>query len=120
MNLRNFLESKGYKMWKEEDDEYFHKEYYQIRLDNKKGWDNNTPLCFCNDKLTLNITFYQNTKSFHSNSVLSDKYEMNITGENVDDEWTYTKIYGLTEDQMLSKIHIYENKLIRMWKEFNK
>ena len=120
MTLRNFLESKGYKMWKEEDDEYFHKEYYQIRLDNKKGWDNSVPLCFCNDKLTLNIVSYQNTKSFHSNSVLIDGYEMEIIGENTDGEWTNTKIYSLTEDQMLSKIHIYEDKLIRMWKEFNK
>jgi hypothetical protein len=120
MNLRNFLESKGYKMWKEEDDEYFHKEYYQIRLDNKKGWDSGVPLCNCNDAFRLNIKLHQNTKSFHDGSKFSDSYEMEIIGENTDGEWVDTKIYGLTDDQILPKIHIYEDKLIRMWKEFNK
>ena len=120
MNLRNFLESKGYKMWKEEDDEYFHKEYYQIRLDNKDNWDNSVPLCNCNDAFRLNIKLYQNTKSFHSDSKLIDSYEMEVVGENTEGELVDAKIYCLTEDQMLSKIHIYEDKLIRMWKEFNK
>ena len=115
VTIENYLTTVGYKLWKSEDTGNFRKKFFQIRLDNKPGWDNNTPLCNSNEKLFLNV----DSVAYSANNLNNLSFEVSIVAENRREDWCDLKIYSLTGDKILANLHTYEDQLIRMWKEFN-
>lgn len=117
--MNQFLINSGYKMWKEEKDSFSNKWQYQKRLDNKQDFDQSVPLCFCNEKLLINIIEYR----FDNPSVIlltehSNSFEMYICHENFEGEWCDIKIYSLRDSEIKENLTKLEDKLISMWKVF--
>ncbi len=111
-----FLTKAGYKLWKTEEDEYGIKHLYQSRIDNRDDFDESIPLCQCNDKLCINVDIHD----WVVNGQAVNGAEIELCHENQPGEWTSTKIYSLTVDDLELKLHSLEAKLLRMWKEFNR
>lgn len=113
--LNDVIVASGYKNWNNESDGFGVRSFYQKRLDNKAGFSSLIPLCNLNEKLLINIEW----SIFSINGIESCSYMMSLVHENQDGEWCDIRIYSLTEKQLEANIHKYEDKLIRMWKEFN-
>lgn len=84
---------------------------FQKRVPDEEGW----PLCECNDKLLLNLVYYKYT---FLNGESSKGFEMSIVHERKNDEWCDFMIYGLTEEQIVSKLSNYETSLKECWNTF--
>lgn len=107
----DFLTDNGYRMWRDFDDWQTTKVEFQKRVPDKEGY----PLCECNDKLLINLVYYKHT---FQNGEESEGFEMFIVHERPVDEWCDFKIYGLTEEMVLSKLPNYEFSLKESWKMF--
>lgn len=105
--MKEFLESNGYKMWKQEENTL----HFQKRVDDIYP---ESPVCECNDKLFINIQVFK----FAIHGVVHTSFEINIVHERPDDEWCDLKIYSLTEDQVKSNLKSYEDKMIKLWEVF--
>jgi len=112
MNIQQFLESHGYRMWKEENNSHGSTFNFQKRVDRDYPM---APLCQCNDKLFINIdmcTLFTNSTDKHTGFTIS------LVHENQHGEWCDLKIYSLKEEQILSKLGSYEDKIINLWEIF--
>ena len=110
------LTDAGYKCWNTNKDQYGTTAEWQSRVDIRDGFDESIPLCQCNDKLFINVRlddFEANGSMFHSASV-------SLTHENKEGLWCDFKICSLTQDELADKLPSLEQKLLRLWKEFNK
>ena len=110
------LTDAGYKCWNTDKDQYGTIQYWQSRVDIRDGFDESIPLCQCNDKLFINVSlddFEANGSMFHSASI-------SLTHENKEGLWCDLTIYSLTQDELADKLPSLEQKLLRLWKEFNK
>jgi len=107
VNIQQFLESKGYRMWKEDNNTL----HFQKRVDDLYPM---APLCNCNDKLLINIEFFSFTiyEEFHSSCTIS------LVHENQYCEWADLRIYSLSEEQIQSRLESYEDKIINLWEVF--
>lgn len=112
MNIKEFLESNGYKMWKEDNEHSHHTMYFQKRIDELYP---DTPICKCNDKLFINIDVWT-MKLVGVNTSCT----INMVHERPDDEWCDLKIYSLTEEQIQSNLQSYEDKMVKLWEVFYK
>lgn len=116
-SLREFLESKGYRQWKEEIEPAgvpSRIAHFQKRMDNKEGFEN-YPLCNTNDKLFCNIEHHKYT--IHGNEY--ESCQISIVHENRDEDWTDIKIYSLNPEKLSANLEKYEIKLLDMWEKFN-
>lgn len=116
--MKEFLESKGYRMWKEDKDDVngvtnFHNKKYQRRVDTDYDFD--YPICQCNDKVFINVEYYD-IRFYNDNHYVS--YEMSLAHENKDGEWCDIKIHSLTEEQIKDSLSAYETKILNMWRVF--
>lgn len=113
--MKTFLEQNGYKMWKEKTDYIGDKKFvsrkYQKRVDLLPEWKGVT-LCFCNDKLFLNIEESKITE-------FPESYSISIVHENRYGEWCDFKIYSLTEEQIKEFLGQYESKIKQLWEVFS-
>ena len=110
------LTDAGYKCWNTNKDQYGTTAEWQSRVDIRDGFDESIPLCQCNDKLFINVrldNFEANGSMFHSASI-------SLTHENKEGLWCDLTIYSLTQDELADKLPSLEQKLLRLWKEFNK
>ena len=110
------LTDAGYKCWNTNKDQYGTTAEWQSRVDIRDGFDESIPLCQCNDKLFINVRlddFEANGSMFHSASI-------SLTHENKEGLWCDLTIYSLTQDELADKLASLEQKLLRLWKEFNK
>lgn len=107
----DFLTDNGYRMWRKEEARETTKYEFQKRVPDKEGW----PLCECNDKLCLNLIYYKYT---FINGESAEGFEMSVVHERKNDEWCDFKIYGLTEEWVVSKLSNYETSLKESWKTF--
>ncbi len=110
------LEKSGYKNWKNEKDHFGTTERWQARIDIREDFDENIPLCQCNDKLFINVII----RRLLLNGENHTGVEMEMCHENQDGHWSGLKIYSLTEKDIEVNLSWLENKLLRMWFEFNK
>jgi len=110
------LEEVGYKNWKNEKDSFGTTERWQARIDNREDFDETIPLCQCNDKLHINVVISR----LVLNGEQCNGVEMEMCHEGKDSHWSALKIYSLTEEDIEAKLTSLENKLLRMWIEFNK
>ena len=112
MNIQQFLESKGYKMWKEDHNSHGSTFNFQKRVDRDYPM---APLCQCNEKLFINIdmhTLFTNSVEQHTSFTIS------LVHENQQGEWADLRIYSLSEEQIQSKLESYEDKIINLWEIF--
>lgn len=110
------LTDAGYKCWNTNKDQYGTTAEWQSRVDIRDGFDESIPLCQCNDKLFINVrldNFEANGSMFHSASI-------SLTHENKEGLWCDLTIYSLTQDELADKLPSLEQKLLRIWVEFNK
>ena len=110
------LTDAGYKCWNTNKDQYGTTAEWQSRVDIRDGFDESIPLCQCNDKLFINVRlddFEANGSMFHSASI-------SLTHENKEGLWCDLTIYSLTQDELADKLPSLEQKLLRLWKIFNK
>ena len=110
------LTDAGYKCWNTNKDQYGTTAEWQSRVDIRDGFDESIPLCQCNDKLVINVrldNFEANGSMFHSASI-------SLTHENKEGLWCDLTIYSLTQDELVDKLPSLEQKLLRLWKIFNK
>lgn len=112
--MKEFLEQHGYKMWKEDKDEMSFSQKYQKRLDTLHEYEN-APLCHCNDKLLINIDYWR----FEINGITSESCTIYMTHENKNGDWCDLKIYSIPVDKTKENLHYYEDKIIKLWKEFS-
>ena len=111
MSIKEFLESKGYRMWKEDAEKSHSTMYFQKRVDDIYT---DAPVCACNDKLFINIEVWtMRYNGVHTSCTVG------MVHENQNDEWCDIKIYSLTEDQLKAKLEEYEDKVVNMWEVFN-
>lgn len=111
--MKEFLESNGYKMWKEDYDQMHHTMYFQKRVDSAYP---NVPVCECNDKLFINIDVW--TMKYDGRDHTS--CTVNMAHERPDDEWCDLNIYSLTEDQVKNNLKSYEYEMVALWEVFYK
>ena len=110
------LTDAGYKCWKTETHTSGQTQHWQARIDIRDGFDESIPLCQCNDKLVIDARlddFEANGSMFHSASI-------SLTHENKEGLWCDLTIYSLTQDELADKLPSLEQKLLRLWKVFNK
>ena len=113
--MKEFLEQHGYKMWKEDKDEMSFSQKYQKRLDILHKYKD-VPLCECNDKLLINIDYW----SFEINGIFSESCTIYLVHENKNQDWCDLKIYSIPVDKMKENLEHYEDKIVKLWKEFSK
>lgn len=111
MQTKEFLESNGYRVWKEENDQYSNTLHFQKRVDTIYE---DSPLCQLNDKLLINIQVWNTWYHDTTNTSCS----IDLCHERPDDEWCDLKIYSLTVDQLKSNLKAYEDKVIKLWELF--
>ena len=111
MNTREFLELNSYRMWKEENTSYGSFLYFQKRVDRDYPM---APLCQCNEKLFIIIDVYK----FDFSGVRQTSCTISLVHENQQGEWCDLRIYGLSEEQIQSKLESYEDKIINLWEIF--
>lgn len=113
--MQEFLAQNGYKMWEEKTDYLGDKRFvsrkYQKRVDVLPEWQGTT-LCYCNDKLFLNI---EESKI----AEFPESYSIGMVHENGYGEWCDLKIYSIPTDKLVD-IEKFESKLRDMWIAFNK
>ncbi len=112
MNTKDFLESKGYRMWKEENNSHGSTFNFQKRVDRDYPM---APVCNLNEKLFINIdmcTLFTNSTYNHTGFTIS------LVHENQHGEWADLRIYSLSEEQIQSKLESYEDKVINLWEVF--
>ena len=110
------LTDAGYKCWNVDKDQYGSTEKWQARVDIRDGFDESIPLCQCNDKLFFNVKAYD----FTINGINLKSANIYITAENKQGEWCDLKIYSLPWEELESNLSSLEQKLLRIWVEFNK
>lgn len=113
MNIKEFLESNGYKMWEEDSDEYSNSQKYQKRVDILNKYDS-VPVCTCNGKLSINIDYW----TMNINGINSKNCTIYMIHKNNNDEWCDLKIYSLTEEQLQGNLQSYEDKMVKLWEVF--
>lgn len=111
--MKEFLEQNEYKMWKEDKDEMSFSQKYQKRVDTLHKYKD-VPVCECNNKLLINIDYW----SFEINGVLSESCSIHLVHENKNQDWCDLKIYSIPVDKMKENLQYYEDKIIKLWKEF--
>lgn len=112
MNIQQFLESNGYRMWKEEHNSYGSTFNFQKRVDRDYP---TAPLCNLNEKLFINIdmcTLFTHSVDKHTSFTIS------LVHENQYGEWCDLRIYSLSEEQIQSKLESYEDEIINLWEIF--
>ena len=110
------LTDAGYKCWNTDKDQHGTIQYWQARIDTRDDFCNSYPLCQCKDNLLINVRlddFEANGSMFHSASI-------SLTNENKEGLWCDLTICSLTQDELADNLPSLEQKLLRLWKEFNK
>lgn len=109
MGIKEFLESKGYKLWRKDDDDISTKYFYQ-----KKWEGEGFPLCKTNDAIYINIihTF------FHEYGDEEGGIEVDLCHGREDDLWCKLKLYCISPKKLVDKLEEYEYTLLEMWKTF--
>ena len=110
------LTDAGYKCWNTDKDQHGTIQYWQARIDTRDDFCNSYPLCQCKDNLLINVRlddFEANGSMFHSASI-------SLTHENKEGLWCDLTIYSLTQDELADNLASLEQKLLRLWKIFNK
>lgn len=113
--MKEFLESNGYKMWKQDNDDWSTTQHFQKRIDNLHKYVD-VPLCECNDKVLVNIQYYEININEHQ----AKSCEISLVHENKNQDWCSLKIYSIPVDKMKEGLVGYEDKIIKLWKEFAK
>ena len=113
--MKEFLEQNDYKMWKQDTDEMSVSQKYQKRLDTLHKYKD-IPLCSCNDKLLINIDYW----CFEINDIVSESCSIYIVHENKNGDWCDLKIYSIPVDKIKEGLVGYEDKIVKLWKEFSK
>ncbi|MNQ73937.1 hypothetical protein D3C85_886830 [compost metagenome] len=116
-SLREFLESNGYKMWKEEIEPAgvpSRIAHFQKRMDTKEGFEH-YPLCNTNDKLFSNVEHHK--YKLHGNEY--ESCQISLVHENKNEDWTDIKIYSLSPEKLMSNLEKYEIQILNMWEVFN-
>lgn len=113
--MKEFLEQHGYKMWKEDKNEMSVSQKYQKRLDVLHKYKD-APLCECNNKLLINIDYL----SFEINGITFESCSIYMIHENKNGDWCDLKIYSIPVDKMKENLVAYEDKIIKLGKEFSK
>lgn len=113
MNIKQFLESNQYKMWKEDKDTMSFSQKYQKRLDTLHKYKD-VPLCECNNKLLINIDYWR----FEINGITSESCSIYMIHENKNGDWCDLKIYSIPVDKMKENLVAYEDKIVKLWKGF--
>lgn len=115
MNIKEFLESNGYKMWKQEAESGLITQHFQKRIDNLHKYID-VPVCECNDKVFVNIQYYDFDMGNHQ----TKSCQISLVHENKNQDWCDLKIYSISVDKMKEGLVGYEDKIIKLWKEFAK
>jgi hypothetical protein len=114
MNIKEFLESKGYRNWKTGDDQFGGVvAHFQKRMDTKEGFEH-YPLCNTNDKLFLNIEHHK--YKIHGNEY--ESCQISLVHENTNKDWTEIKIYSLSPEKLMNALEKYEIQILNMWEKF--
>lgn len=116
MNIKEFLESKGYRQWKEEIEPAgvpSRIAHFQKRVDNKEGFEQ-YPLCQCNDKILLNIEHHK--YKIHGNEY--ESCQISLVHENQNEDWADIKIYSLPPEKLMNNLDRYEIQIMNMWGKF--
>lgn len=116
--MKDFLIANGYKQWKVDTEHlsnggWITTEMYQKRLDTLDKFSD-APLCFCNDKLLINVDYCK----YHINNVTSSSYSISIVHSDSNDLWCDLKIYSVSEQDMKEQLVELEERLVSMWKVF--
>lgn len=111
--MKEFLEQNNYKMWKQDVDEMSISQKYQKRVDTLHKYKD-IPVCCCNDKLLINIDYWR----FEINGIVSESCSIYIVHENKSGDWCDLKIYSIPVDKMKEGLVEYEDKIVKLWKEF--
>lgn len=108
MNIKEFLESKGYKMWSKDSDSISTKSFFQ------KRWEGESPLCKTNEAIYINVNHY----IFHMNAENGGGLEIELCHGREDDVWCKLKLYSITPQSLVEKLEDYEYTLLEMWETF--
>ncbi len=111
MNISEFLIHNGYKLWNEEDKYKGCVLQFQKRVDSLYP---DAPLCNLNEKLFINVVVH----ILHHSSNTWTSCSVELVHENSREEWCDFKVYSLTDEQILSNLSAYEDKLIKLWGVF--
>jgi len=113
MNIKEFLENKGYVFWKEDrENEGSYRSQsmkFQKRINNP-----DIPVCECNEKLFINVGYHL----FDIGSGVNETCTISICAENESSDWCDLNIYSISVDKFKQNINYYENSLITMWEVF--
>lgn len=101
MQIREFLENKGYKHYTDYDNSNaYASSFYQKRADLEYP---DSPVCLTNDRLFFNIRSY----SYPEEAIISFHHETKFG-------WLKMEI-SLTDKQLCDDLDFFESKLISLW-----
>lgn len=106
--MKDFLESKGYKLWQSDKDKFGETNKYFKTIKDFQ------PSCESNSNVSLNITH----SIWHNGSLEHTYFEINLVHERKGSEWCNFNIYSLTEEQLKENIVKYESSLLELWTLF--
>lgn len=108
MNIKEFLESKGYKMWGKDSDNISTISFYQ------KRWEGKTSLCKTDEVIYINVNHYL----FHMDAENGGGLEIELYHGREDDVWCKLKLYPFAPESLVDKLEEYEYTLLEMWETF--
>ena len=111
--MKEFLEQHGYKMWKEDVDTGSLTQHFQKRIDNLHKYAD-VPVCECNEKLFINVDYWE----IDIHTVQGKSCTIYLVHENKNGDWCDLKIYSIPVDKMKEGLAEYEDKIVKLWKEF--
>ena len=113
--MRDYLEGKGYKLWKTDKDEFGETNKYSKTLKDFQ------PSCELNEHVSLHIThsiWRGNDINVGSRNHQHTSVEISLVHERKGNEWCNFDIYALTEEQLMENLDKYENNLLELWTLF--
>lgn len=113
MNIKEFLEKKGYVCWKEDTENQGSYRSQSMKFQ-KKINDPDIPVCECNEKLFINVEYHL----FDIGSGVNETCTIRICAENESSDWCDLKIYSIPLEKFKENIDYYEKKILVMWEVF--
>lgn len=114
MNIKEFIENKGYVCWKEDSEEKQYGTLESMKFQ-KRIKNDNIPVCNSNNRLFINIVYDKFTNAYTEEL---ETCSIDIRAENQAKDWCDLKIYGIHVEKFKENIDYYENNLITMWEVF--
>lgn len=113
MNIKEFLENKGYVYWGKDSEEGLYGSLESLKFQ-KRIQDEDIPVCKLNNRLFINVNYYEvDFGDFtHKNCTIS------ICAENESSDWCDLNIYNLPVEKFKENIDYYESKILMMWETF--